>query len=92
VRKRQCARQKSDSSPWSAPSGGKPDHGNTSPRALLTVRTLDRVLVYTVNSRGHVVPLESPSRAYPSISMTGEPSGLSVPLSSHEIDGVRKEK
>jgi len=32
-----------------------------------------RVLVYTVNSRGHVVPLESPSRVYPSISMTGEP-------------------
>ena len=31
------------------------------------------VLVYTVNSRGHVVPLESPSRVYPSIHMTGEP-------------------
>ena len=27
----------------------------------------------SVNSRGHVVPLESPSRVYPSISMTGEP-------------------
>ena len=50
-----------------------------------------RVLVYTVNSRGHVVPLESPSRVYPSISMTGD-QFHSVPLSSHEIDGVRKEK
>jgi hypothetical protein len=69
-----------------------PTMGTPCPRPLLTVRTLDRVLVYTVNSRGHVVPLESPTRAYPSIPMTGEPSGLSVPLSSHEIDGVRKEK
>lgn len=53
--------------------------------------TCPRVLVYTVNSRGHVVPLESPSRVYPS-SHDWRALRLSVPLSSHEIDGVRKEK